>query len=105
LSARSGFYVTPIHHTEKGKKKMKTITRTIAAASLALLAACGYQEGDRIATGAGTGAATGAVIGAIAGPIGVGAGAAIGAGVGAATGGVTSPQVVNLGTPIWEAKG
>ena len=85
---------------------MQRLVRLIAAASLVVgLAACGYQEGDRIATGAGTGAATGAVIGAIAGPIGVGAGAAIGAGVGAATGGVTSPQFVNLGTPIWEQGG
>lgn len=81
---------------------MKTLQRLTAAACLVVLAACGHQEGDRIATGAGTGAATGAVIGAIAGPIGVGAGAAIGAGVGAATGGLTSPQYVNLGTPIWE---
>jgi len=84
---------------------MQTLVRLIAAASLVGLAACGYQEGDRIATGAGTGAATGAVIGAVAGPIGVGAGAAIGAGVGAATGGLTSPQYVNLGTPIWEQSG
>jgi hypothetical protein len=81
---------------------MKTLMRVGVAAVLSALTACGYQKGDRIATGAGTGAATGAVIGAVAGPIGVGAGAAIGAGVGAATGGVTSPQVVNLGTPIWE---
>ena len=81
---------------------MQILLRLIAAAALISVAACGYQEGDRIATGAGTGAATGAVIGAIAGPIGVGAGAAIGAGVGAATGGVTSPRYVNLGTPIWE---
>ncbi len=85
--------------------KMRALLRLVAAASLASLAACGYQEGDRIATGAGTGAATGAVIGAIAGPVGVGAGAAIGAGVGAATGGLTSPNYVNLGTPIWEARG
>jgi hypothetical protein len=84
---------------------MQTLVRLIAAASLVGLAACGYQEGDRIATGAGTGAATGAIIGAIAGPIGVGAGAAIGAGVGAATGGVTSPEYVNLGTPVWEQGG
>lgn len=84
---------------------MKTLLGLTAAAALAVLAACGTQKGDRIATGAGTGAATGAVIGAAAGPIGAGAGAAIGAGVGAATGGVTSPRVVNLGTPIWEQKG
>lgn len=81
---------------------MKPLLRLTAVTSLAVLAACGYQKGDRIATGAGTGAATGAVIGAIAGPIGVGAGAAIGAGVGATAGGLTSPQYVNLGTPIWE---
>jgi len=85
---------------------MQTLVRLIAAASLVVgLAACGYQEGDRIATGAGTGAATGAVIGAVAGPIGIGAGAAIGAGVGAATGGLTSPEYVNLGTPVWEQGG
>ena len=46
---------------------MQTLVRLIAAASLVVgLAACGYQEGDRIATGAGTGAATGAIIGAVA---------------------------------------
>jgi hypothetical protein len=84
---------------------MKTLLSLIAATSLIALTGCGYQTGDRIATGAGTGAATGAVIGAVAGPIGAGAGAAIGAGVGAATGGVTSPRVVNLGTPIWEHRG
>jgi hypothetical protein len=95
----------PFAINKKGNGAMKTLMRLSAAVVLSALAACGYQKGDRISTGAGTGAASGAVIGAVAGPVGAGVGAAIGAGVGAATGGVTSPRVINLGTPVWETRG
>lgn len=64
----------------------------MTAAAL-LLAACGTQTGDRIASGAAIGAGTGIVVG----PIGAGVGALVGAGVGA----FTPPEKVNLGNPIW----
>ncbi len=72
---------------------MKLSALSIAAASL-LLAACGTDTGDRTASGAGIGAAAGIPFG----PAGVIAGGAIGAGTGA----TTSPDAVNLGTPLWE---
>ncbi len=74
----------------------------IVAATLALLAGCGGNNFDRVATGAGAGAGTGAVIGLIGGPVGVLAGAAIGAGAGAVTGGVTSKEQIDLGKPVWK---
>ena len=74
----------------------------IAAVTLGLLAGCGGNNFDRVATGAGTGAGTGALIGLIGGPIGVLAGAAIGAGAGAVTGGVTSQEQLDLGKPVWK---
>jgi hypothetical protein len=74
----------------------------IIVTSLTLLAGCGSSEFDRVTTGAGTGAAGGAAIGALGGPVGVLAGATIGAGVGAVAGGTTSPDQINLGTPVWK---
>lgn len=74
----------------------------IVLATTILLAGCGSDQFDRVATGAGTGAGTGAVIGLIGGPIGVGIGAAIGAGVGAVAGGTTSQKQLDLGKPVWE---
>lgn len=67
-----------------------------AAAALTMLAACGTQMGDRLASGAAIGAGTGAVLG----PIGAGAGALVGAGTAA----VTDPNDVNLGEPVWNRK-
>ena len=76
--------------------------RMILLATALILAGCGTNQFDRVASGAGTGAGTGAVIGLIGGPIGVGIGAAIGAGVGAVAGGATKAEDVNLGKPAWK---
>ena len=65
----------------------------LAAASL-VLAGCGTQTGDRMASGAAIGAGTGAVFG--------GVGALPGAVVGAAAGAITPPQKLNLGEPVWD---
>src|SRR5271165_3083943 len=42
LMGSSGDELNPMRHTEKGRTTMQTILRLTAAASLALLAACGY---------------------------------------------------------------
>jgi hypothetical protein len=65
------------------------------------LQACGADQGDRMAGGAGVGAGTGAAIGAIFGGVGAIPGALIGAGVGAGTGAVTTEEQVDLGPPVW----
>ncbi len=80
------------------------MTRWISAsaliATLALaLAGCGYNQGDRAASGALLGAGGGAVLGAIGGNAGLGALA--GAGAGALGGALTSGNDINLGRPIW----
>lgn len=66
----------------------------LLAAGAVLLAGCGTQLGDRMASGAAIGAGTGVVFG------GVGAvpGAIVGAGVGA----LAPPEKVNLGEPVWD---
>jgi len=66
-----------------------------------MLGACGANQGDRMAGGAGVGAATGAAVGAIFGGIGAIPGALIGAGIGAGTGAVTDQDNVDLGEPVW----
>lgn len=66
----------------------------LAAGAAALLAGCGTQVGDRMASGAAIGAGAGVVAG--------GVGAIPGAVIGAAVGGLTSPDQVNLGKPVWE---
>src|SRR5689334_3447266 len=81
--------------------KMNAITKAALAGALALLAACGTKQSDRVGGGAAAGAATGAGIGALGGPVGVVVGGAVGAGAGAVTGATTSPKDVNLGKPIW----
>ena len=63
------------------------------------LAGCGYNQGDRAASGALIGAGGGAILGAIGGNAGLGALA--GAGAGALTGALTSGNDLNLGKPIW----
>lgn len=80
---------------------MKTIPTVLAAASLALLAACGTNERERVQGGAAAGAATGAGVGALGGPVGAAVGAVVGGGAGAVTGAVTDPSDVNLGRPVW----
>jgi hypothetical protein len=64
------------------------------------LAACGYNRGDRAASGALIGGASGAGIAALTGGAPL-VGAAIGAGAGALGGALTSGHDVNLGRPIW----
>jgi hypothetical protein len=68
---------------------------SLAASAALLLAACGTQMGDRMASGA----AIGGGAGLVAGGVGAIPGALIGAGVGA----LTSPEQVNLGEPAWES--
>lgn len=65
----------------------------LAAAAATMLAACGTQLGDRMASGA----AIGGGVGLVAGGVGAIPGAIVGAGVGA----LTPPENVNLGEPVW----
>ncbi|HYZ22696.1 MAG TPA: YMGG-like glycine zipper-containing protein [Rhodopila sp.] len=77
------------------------LIRITAVATMMLsLAACGYNRGDRAASGALIGAGSGAAISALTGGAPV-IGAAIGAGAGALGGALTSGHDVNLGRPIW----
>jgi hypothetical protein len=79
-------------------------TKTIAIAMLSSLtltfAGCGTAPGDRLLSGGLLGAGSGAAIGAVAGD--AGKGALIGGLGGAAIGLLTSPSVLNLGTPAWK---
>jgi predicted lipid-binding transport protein (Tim44 family) len=64
-----------------------------------ILSACGTSTGDRGLSGGLLGAGTGATIGALAGSAGTGA---LWGGLGgAAIGMLTSPDMINLGKPIW----
>ncbi len=65
-----------------------------------LLAGCGNNTGDRVASGAGIGAGAGAVVGAVTG-LSVLQGVVIGAAAGGLLGGLTDEEVINLGDPIW----
>jgi hypothetical protein len=65
----------------------------LAATSATMLAACGTQLGDRMASGA----AIGGGVGLVAGGVGAIPGAIVGAGVGA----LAPPENVNLGEPVW----
>jgi hypothetical protein len=65
----------------------------LAASATLMLAGCGTQMGDRMASGAAIGGGVGLAAG--------GVGAIPGAVVGAAVGGLTSPEQVNLGKPVW----
>lgn len=64
------------------------------------LAACGYNPGDRAASGGLIGAGAGAAISAATGgsPL---VGALVGGGIGAIGGALTSPSAINLGPPVW----
>lgn len=75
--------------------------RNLLFLSLAVgLAGCGYNRGDRAASGGLLGAAGGAGVAALTGgsPL---VGAAIGAAAGALGGAATSGRDVNLGRPLW----
>lgn len=79
----------------RGLKGM--IALTVLAGSLT---GCGYNRGDRAASGALIGAGGGAAIAALTGGAPL-IGAAIGAGAGALAGAATNGHQLNLGTPIW----
>ena len=68
-----------------------------------LLAGCGTDTGDRLASGALIGGAGGAAIGAMAGNPATGA--AIGALAGGAIGAATDPCTLDLGNPVWRDHG
>jgi hypothetical protein len=78
---------------------MRTTILIAGFAGALLLAGCGTNTGDRLASGALIGAAGGAAIGALAGDPGTGA--AIGAVAGGAVGAATDPCDLNLGDPAW----
>ncbi len=83
---------------------MRTVITIAAVASLSLLAACGWNQPQRVEGGAAAGAATGAAVGLVGGPPGVVVGGLVGGAAGAATGAATSPRDVNLGPPPWSNK-
>ena len=78
---------------------MRTKLLITGFAAALMLAGCGTNTGDRLASGALIGAAGGAAIGALAGDPGTGA--AIGAVAGGAVGAATDPCSLNLGDPVW----
>jgi osmotically inducible lipoprotein OsmB len=69
---------------------MRSHVIALAATALAL-AACGESRTDRAISGAGLGAGAGLLVDE---PL-------AGAAVGAAAGALTSPEQIDLGTPIW----
>ncbi|HKB96438.1 MAG TPA: hypothetical protein VKB94_06275 [Rhizomicrobium sp.] len=80
-------------------KQIKFRTLSIAIFASLSLAACGTTPGDRGLSGGLLGAGTGAAIGSLAGSAGTGA--LLGGLGGAAIGVLTSPEVINLGQPVW----
>jgi hypothetical protein len=74
----------------------KYLATLVLAATLPLLAGCGYSPGQRALSGAAIGAGGGAIIGSATG-MGAGTGALIGAGAGALTGAATTHNQLNLG--------
>lgn len=79
---------------------MGRIIAILAVVSLGL-AGCGNTTEDRAISGAGIGAAAGAVLGAVTG-MSILQGALIGTAAGGLTGALTTPDQVNLGTPVWK---
>ena len=78
-------------------------TVILGFAATLLVAGCGTDSGDRLASGALLGAAGGAIIGGAAGNAGLGA--AAGAVAGGAIGAATDPCDLNLGDPVWRDHG
>jgi hypothetical protein len=72
----------------------------ICGTALLALAGCGASFSDRAVSGAGLGSAVAAAGTAIVGGPVIAA-AAVGAGVGAVAGAVTTPDQIDLGTPVW----
>ena len=86
---------------KRGEIRMRHSFRILPVAICAslILSGCGTSTGDRGLSGGLIGAGTGATIGALAGSAGTGA---LWGGLGgAAIGMLTSPEVINLGKPIW----
>jgi hypothetical protein len=76
-------------------------TNSLLVLALAVgLTGCGYNRGDRAASGGLLGAAGGAGVAALTGgsPL---VGAAVGGAAGALSGAVTGGHDVNLGRPLW----
>ena len=79
----------------------QTFIKTFITAAMAIsLAGCGYNRGDRAASGALLGAGGGAAIAAMTGGAPL-AGALIGGAAGALGGAATSGHDLNLGRPVW----
>lgn len=78
---------------------MRTKLLITGFAAALLLAGCGTNTGDRLASGALIGGAGGAALGAIGGNPALGAVA--GAVAGGAIGAATDPCTLNLGDPVW----
>lgn len=79
----------------------RSILNSLLVLSLGMgLMGCGYNQGDRAASGGLLGAAGGAGLAALTGgsPL---TGAALGGAAGALGGAVTSGHDVNLGRPLW----
>ena len=74
---------------------MKAAATVFLFISVAMLAACGDDPGERALSGGGIGAGAGAVGGALLGANPV-AGALVGGAAGAATGALTSPKQIDL---------
>ncbi|HEY8254377.1 MAG TPA: YMGG-like glycine zipper-containing protein [Rhizomicrobium sp.] len=79
---------------------MRTSLLISSFAAALLLAGCGTDPGDRMASGAMIGAAGGAAIGALAGNPAMGA--AAGAVAGGVVGAASDPCTLNLGDPVWK---
>jgi hypothetical protein len=71
---------------------MRTTLLITGLTAALLLAGCGTDPGDRMASGAMIGAAGGAALGAIGGN----------PALGAAAGAVSDPCTLNLGDPVWK---
>lgn len=91
---------------DNGRNVQSRRRRFGAAPSLAVLislslvlSACGTTQSDRALSGGLLGAGTGAVIGSVTGS--AVNGAIFGGLGGAALGALSSPRVLNLGTPLW----
>lgn len=78
---------------------MRAMLPVAGLAVALILAGCGTNTGDRLASGALIGGAGGAAIGAMAGNPAMGALA--GGLVGGVVGAATDPCSVNLGSPLW----
>jgi hypothetical protein len=80
-------------------RKVKSVGLAVVVSGALVLSGCGTMPGDRALSGGLLGAGGGALIGSVAGS--AGKGALIGGLGGMALGALTSPDVINLGSPPW----